>query len=99
MKALRSYGGKDLRYEDIPELFPGPRQVKARITLAGICGTDLHEYAAGPNLMDRIRLGISSFLQHFNQCNFRNDNSTTNFDTRYLSSPNCLISGGSTYSQ
>jgi (R,R)-butanediol dehydrogenase/meso-butanediol dehydrogenase/diacetyl reductase len=48
MKALRWYGRKDLRYEDIPEPSPGPGQVKAKINLAGICGTDLKEYEAGP---------------------------------------------------
>jgi (R,R)-butanediol dehydrogenase / meso-butanediol dehydrogenase / diacetyl reductase len=48
MKALRWYGRKDLRYEDMPEPFPGPGQVKAKINLAGICGTDLKEYKDGP---------------------------------------------------
>ncbi len=48
MKALRWHGRKDLRYEDISEPSPGPGQVKVRINLAGICGTDLKEYAAGP---------------------------------------------------
>jgi (R,R)-butanediol dehydrogenase/meso-butanediol dehydrogenase/diacetyl reductase len=48
MKALRWYARKDLRYEDIPEPSPGPGQVKVKINLAGICGTDLKEYAAGP---------------------------------------------------
>ena len=46
MKALRWYGRKDLRYEDIPEPSPGPGQLKVKISLAGICGTDLKEYAA-----------------------------------------------------
>jgi (R,R)-butanediol dehydrogenase/meso-butanediol dehydrogenase/diacetyl reductase len=48
MKALRWYGRKDLRYEDVPEPSPGPGQVKAKINLAGICGTDLKEYKDGP---------------------------------------------------
>jgi (R,R)-butanediol dehydrogenase/meso-butanediol dehydrogenase/diacetyl reductase len=48
MKALRWYGRKDLRYEDVPEPSPGPGQVKALVNLVGICGTDLKEYAAGP---------------------------------------------------
>lgn len=49
MKALRSYGGKDIRYEDVPEPSAGPGQVKARITLAGICGSDLKKYLADPH--------------------------------------------------
>jgi (R,R)-butanediol dehydrogenase/meso-butanediol dehydrogenase/diacetyl reductase len=48
MKALRWYGRKDLRYEDIPEPFPGPGQLKVKINLVGICGTDLKEYRDGP---------------------------------------------------
>jgi (R,R)-butanediol dehydrogenase/meso-butanediol dehydrogenase/diacetyl reductase len=48
MKALRWHARKDIRYEDVPEPFPGQGQVKARINLAGVCGTDLREYAAGP---------------------------------------------------
>jgi (R,R)-butanediol dehydrogenase/meso-butanediol dehydrogenase/diacetyl reductase len=48
MKALRWYGRKDLRYEDVPEPSPGPGQLKAKINLVGICGTDLKEYKDGP---------------------------------------------------
>jgi len=51
VKALRWYGRKDVRYEDVVEPSPGPGQVKARINLAGICGTDLREYVAGPCMM------------------------------------------------
>ncbi len=52
MKALRWYGRRDLRHEDIPEPSPGPGQVKVKINLAGICGTDLKEYASGPCIID-----------------------------------------------
>jgi (R,R)-butanediol dehydrogenase/meso-butanediol dehydrogenase/diacetyl reductase len=48
MKALRWYGRRDLRYVDVPEPAPGPGQLKVRVRLAGICGTDLKEYAFGP---------------------------------------------------
>ncbi len=51
MKALRWHGRKDLRYEDVPEPSPGPGQLKVKVALAGICGTDLKEYAAGPCLI------------------------------------------------
>ncbi|MCK4273255.1 MAG: 2,3-butanediol dehydrogenase [Dehalococcoidales bacterium] len=51
MKALRWYGRKDLRFEDVPEPSPGPGQLKIKVTLAGICGTDLKEYAAGPHMV------------------------------------------------
>ena len=52
MKALRWYARKDVRYEDVPEPSPGPGQVKVRISLAGICGSDLREYTDGPHLID-----------------------------------------------
>jgi len=60
MNALRWYGRKDLRYEDIPEPAPGPGQLKIKVTLAGICGTDLKEYATGPHMVspDRVPLVI-----------------------------------------
>jgi (R,R)-butanediol dehydrogenase/meso-butanediol dehydrogenase/diacetyl reductase len=51
MKALRWYGKKDLRYADVPEPSPGPGQLKIKVALAGICGTDLKEYAVGPVLI------------------------------------------------
>jgi (R,R)-butanediol dehydrogenase/meso-butanediol dehydrogenase/diacetyl reductase len=48
MKALKWFGRRDLRYVDAPEPEPGPGQLKIRVRLAGICGTDLKEYASGP---------------------------------------------------
>jgi len=50
MKALRWYGRKDLRYEDVSEPSPGPGQLKIKVALAGICGTDLKESATGPHM-------------------------------------------------
>jgi Alcohol dehydrogenase GroES-like domain len=45
MKALRFYGSKDLRVEEIPSpKICGPRQVVVKVAWCGICGTDLHEY-------------------------------------------------------
>jgi (R,R)-butanediol dehydrogenase/meso-butanediol dehydrogenase/diacetyl reductase len=52
MKALRWYAKKDLRYKDIPEPIAGPGQIKARINLAGICGSDLREFTNGPRIID-----------------------------------------------
>jgi len=60
MKALRWYGRKNVRYEDVPEPSPGPGQVKVKINLAGICGTDLKEYADGPSMIavDKVPLTL-----------------------------------------
>src|SRR4051794_9255710 len=49
MRALRFHAARDLRIEDVDE--PGdPREgeVVVRVASCGICGTDLHEYVAGP---------------------------------------------------
>lgn len=49
MKAAVWYGRKDVRVLDIPEPpDPGPGMVKVKVGWTGICGSDLHEYAAGP---------------------------------------------------
>lgn len=48
MKAARWHGVKDIRVEDIAEPAPGPGEVKIKVAWTGICGSDLHEYLAGP---------------------------------------------------
>jgi (R,R)-butanediol dehydrogenase/meso-butanediol dehydrogenase/diacetyl reductase len=60
MKALRWYGRRDLRYVDVPEPIPGPGQLKVRVRLVGICGTDLKEYASGPVMIppDKVPLTV-----------------------------------------
>lgn len=49
MKSARWYGKKDIRVEDVPEP-PAPKagEVKIKVAYCGICGSDLHEYLAGP---------------------------------------------------
>ncbi len=49
MKAAVWYGKKDVRVEDVAEPpAPGPGEVKIKVRQTGICGSDLHEYDAGP---------------------------------------------------
>jgi len=52
MKALRFHKARDLRLEDVP---PPPKpvgdEVILKISHCGICGTDLHEYVAGPIIL------------------------------------------------
>jgi (R,R)-butanediol dehydrogenase/meso-butanediol dehydrogenase/diacetyl reductase len=48
VRAARYYGRGDLRLEEVPEPEAGPGDVKLRVLYAGICGSDLHEYYAGP---------------------------------------------------
>jgi (R,R)-butanediol dehydrogenase/meso-butanediol dehydrogenase/diacetyl reductase len=58
MKALRWHAQKDLRYEDVPEPPPGLGQVKVKVTLTGICGSDLKEYTDGPIMIDTTKVPL-----------------------------------------
>ncbi|MFB9329263.1 2,3-butanediol dehydrogenase [Paenibacillus aurantiacus] len=48
MKAAKIYGAKDIRVEEVavPEVAAG--MVKVEVAYTGICGSDMHEYIAGP---------------------------------------------------
>ncbi|QFU92216.1 alcohol dehydrogenase catalytic domain-containing protein [Amycolatopsis sp. YIM 10] len=48
MRAVVYRGREAVAVEDVPEPDCGPEQVKVRVAHNGICGTDLHEYYAGP---------------------------------------------------
>lgn len=48
MTAVRLYGPRDLRVEQLPlPGRPGPGQALLRVTAVGICGSDLHSYLDG----------------------------------------------------
>lgn len=51
MNAVRFHGQKDLRFEKVPVPETKPGWVKVRPKFCGICGTDLHEYLGGANLI------------------------------------------------
>jgi (R,R)-butanediol dehydrogenase/meso-butanediol dehydrogenase/diacetyl reductase len=42
------HGPNKVEIADVPEPTPGPGTVKLKVGFNGICGTDLHEYYAGP---------------------------------------------------
>jgi (R,R)-butanediol dehydrogenase/meso-butanediol dehydrogenase/diacetyl reductase len=49
MRVLRFHGARDLRVEDVAAPSdPSAGEVLIRVVTCGICGTDLHEYVAGP---------------------------------------------------
>jgi len=48
MDVARYYGREDIRVEDVEPDTVGPSQVRVDIEACGICGSDLHEYTAGP---------------------------------------------------
>ncbi len=50
MRVARFYGGHDIRVEDAPDPTPGAGEVLVRVGAAGVCGSDLHDYRAGPSL-------------------------------------------------
>ena len=48
MRAVRLYGPRDLRVDQIPHPGqPGPGQALLRVTAVGVCGSDLHNYIDG----------------------------------------------------
>jgi L-iditol 2-dehydrogenase len=48
MTAVRLYGARDMRIEQIPHPgLPGPEQVLIKVTSTSICGSDLHSYKDG----------------------------------------------------
>jgi (R,R)-butanediol dehydrogenase/meso-butanediol dehydrogenase/diacetyl reductase len=49
LQALRFHAARDLRVEDVPEpTEPDEGEVVVKVVTCGICGTDLHEFVAGP---------------------------------------------------
>ncbi|WP_111768733.1 zinc-binding dehydrogenase [Nakamurella deserti] len=49
MRAARFHTAHDIRIEDVPEpAISAPDELLLEVALCGICGTDLHEYTAGP---------------------------------------------------
>lgn len=51
MRAARFHGAKDVRVENVDVPKVGSDQVKVKVAWAGICGSDLHEYNAGPMII------------------------------------------------
>jgi (R,R)-butanediol dehydrogenase/meso-butanediol dehydrogenase/diacetyl reductase len=54
MRAARLHGPRDVRLDDVAEPEAGPGEVKIRVAHNGICGTDLHEYFAGPTAVSDV---------------------------------------------
>ncbi|PLB33908.1 uncharacterized protein BDW47DRAFT_113176 [Aspergillus candidus] len=53
MKSVRFHGPGDIRVDVVDEPVCGKGQVKMRPAYVGICGSDLHEYNAGPVLIPK----------------------------------------------
>jgi (R,R)-butanediol dehydrogenase/meso-butanediol dehydrogenase/diacetyl reductase len=48
MKSARYYGVRDIRVEEVASRRVKKGEVKVEIEWCGICGSDMHEYVAGP---------------------------------------------------
>ncbi|KFH48441.1 hypothetical protein ACRE_006610 [Hapsidospora chrysogenum ATCC 11550] len=53
MKAVRYHGQRDIRVDDIPVPALKPGHIRIAPKFCGICGSDLHEYLGGNNLIPR----------------------------------------------
>jgi (R,R)-butanediol dehydrogenase / meso-butanediol dehydrogenase / diacetyl reductase len=52
MQALRWHANSDLRLEEVPTPEPAaPHDVLIEVAACGVCGTDLHEFRHGPNMI------------------------------------------------
>ncbi len=47
MKAIVAHAAKDVRIEDYPDEEPGAGEVKLKLAIGGVCGSDLHYYNHG----------------------------------------------------
>ena len=50
MRAAVFYGRGDIRVQERADPRPGPGEVVVKVLACGICGTDVHEFAAGPSM-------------------------------------------------
>ena len=62
MKAIVAHAARDLRIETIADEAPGPGQVRLRLAVGGICGSDLHYYHHGG--FGTVRLREPMILGH-----------------------------------
>lgn len=62
MKAIVVHGPKDLRIEDRAEDVPGAGEVRLRLAVGGVCGSDLHYYNHGG--FGAVRLREPMILGH-----------------------------------
>ena len=73
MKAIVVHAAKDARIEEVAEGEPGPGQVRLRLAIGGVCGSDLHYYNHGGFGTVRLRepmiLGheVSAFVERLGE--------------------------------
>ncbi|MBF8249427.1 MAG: hypothetical protein HW400_28 [Candidatus Levybacteria bacterium] len=57
MKALQFFGSQDLRFVELPEPQINENEILMKVKKVGICGTDLHIYSGGMNVLTPLVLG------------------------------------------
>lgn len=62
MRAIVIHAARDLRIEDCPVESPGPGQMRLRLAIGGVCGSDLHYYNHGG--FGAVRLREPMILGH-----------------------------------
>lgn len=62
MRAARYYGKEDVRIENTPRPQLHPGQILIKPSHVGICGTDLHEYIAGPTCVLSVYFSCTLYL-------------------------------------
>ncbi len=55
MKAALWYAKKDIRIEKVTEPSPSEGEIVVQVKQCGICGTDLHEYTSGPQVIPTVK--------------------------------------------
>lgn len=64
MRAARYYGKEDVRIENTPRPVLSPGQILIKPSHVGICGTDLHEYIAGPTYVTFLSPSLFDLEKH-----------------------------------
>lgn len=52
MKALRYYGNRDIRLEELPKPSPAAGEVLLKVSAAGLCQTQINEFIEGPFIIN-----------------------------------------------
>ena len=60
MEAAIYYGQRDIRIEEVAQPVPLENELLLQVMVAGICGTDAHEYSAGPFSSTQLKNAMRS---------------------------------------
>ncbi|MBC8157987.1 MAG: alcohol dehydrogenase catalytic domain-containing protein, partial [Alphaproteobacteria bacterium] len=55
MRAAYIHGVRDIRMGDLPEPKAGGEELKMKVSVVGVCGSDVHYYVEGGIGLDRLK--------------------------------------------